>query len=125
MLSFQDYSDFAEYFGSRWNYYLRDIIAGIPIPLVFGKGNFETGLASKLLNLFAENPLPYLDPESKQKMTAAYRGLWHKFEELAFDEPATTHWREARPQEADNIDVGPVTEADLHDDLFRPAEVPF
>ena len=32
---------------------------------------------------------------------------------------------EARPPEADNIDVGPVTEADLHDDLFRPAEVPF
>ncbi len=56
---------------------------------------------------------------------AAQRMLWLKFEELAFDAPAMAHWREARPQEADNIDVGPVTEADLHDDLFRPAEVPF
>ena len=125
MLWFKDYGDFAEYFGARWNYYLRDIIAGIPIPLVFGKGNFETGVASKLLNLFAENPVPFLDPESKQKMTAACRGLWHRFEELAFDAPATVHWREKRPPEADNIDVGPLTEADLQDDLFRPSDVPF
>jgi hypothetical protein len=125
MLWFKDYGDFAEYFGARWNYYLRDIIAGIPIPLVFGKGNFETGVASKLLNLFAENPVPFLDPESKQKMTTACRGLWHRFEELAFDAPATVPWREKRPPEADNIDVGPLTEADLQDDLFRPSDVPF
>jgi hypothetical protein len=82
-------------------------------------------MASKLLNLFAENPVPFLDPESKQKMTAACRGLWHRFEELAFDAPATVHWREKRPPEADNIDVGPLTEADLQDDLFRPSDVPF
>jgi hypothetical protein len=51
--------------------------------------------------------------------------LWLKFEELAFDAPAMAHWRETRPPEADNIDVGPLTEADLHDDLFRPSDVPF
>jgi hypothetical protein len=125
MLCFKDYSDFVEYFGSRWNYYLRDIIASIPIPLRFGKGDFKTGVAAKVLNLFAENPGPFLDPELKQKMTAAHRMLWFKFEELAFEAPARAHWREARPQESDNIDVGPVTEADLHDDLFRPPDLPF
>ena len=77
------------------------------------------------MNLFAENPLPWLDSESKKNLAAAQRLLWLKFEELAFDAPAMAHWRETRPPEADNIDVGPLTEADLHDDLFRPAEVPF
>jgi hypothetical protein len=125
MLGFRDYSLFADCFGPRWNFYLRDIIASIPIPLRFGKGDFETGLAAKLLALYAEDPLPFLDSETKKNLAAAQRMLWLKFEELAFDAPAMAHWRETRPPEADNIDVGPLTEADLHDDLFRPAEVPF
>jgi hypothetical protein len=29
------------------------------------------------------------------------------------------------PREADNIDLGPVTEADLHDDLFESSGNPF
>jgi len=37
MLHFQEYGDFADYFGSRWHYYLGAIIAAIPVPLVFGK----------------------------------------------------------------------------------------
>jgi hypothetical protein len=43
----------------------------------------------------------------------------------AFEAPATAHWREARSPEADNIDAGPVTEADLYDNLFRPLDAPF
>jgi len=101
MLDFRDYSLFADCFGPRWNYYLRDIIASIPIPLRFGKGDFESGMAAKLLALYAEDPLLFLDSESKKKMAAAQRLLWLKFEELAFDAPALAHWREARPQEAD------------------------
>ena len=120
MLNFKDYSFFADFFGSRWNYYLRDIIAVIPIPLVFGKGNFETGLAAKLLAEYAKDPLPFLDPESKKKMSAAYRMLWQKFEEVAFAPSATIH-----RQPADNIDAGPVTEADLNDDLFKTSDAPF
>jgi hypothetical protein len=103
MLDFRDYSLFADCFGPRWNYYLRDIIASIPIPLRFGKGDFESGMAAKLLALYAEDPLPFLDSESKKKMAAAQRMLWLKFEELAFDAPAMAHWRKARPQEADNL----------------------
>ena len=100
-------------------------IASIPMPLRFGKGEFESGVAAKRLALYVADPLAFLEAESKQKMAAASRMLWFKFEELAFKAPATAHWREARSPEADNIDVGPVTEADLHNDLFRPAEEPF
>ena len=125
MLWFKDYGDFADYFGARWNYYLRDIIASIPIPLVFGKGVFESGVAARLLAQYAEDPLPYLDSELKKKMAAACKMMWLKFEELAFDSPAKAHWRGARPEQADNIDVGPVTEADLHDDFFESSGNPF
>ena len=100
-------------------------IASIPMPLRFGKGEFESGVAAKRLALYVADPLAFLEAESKQKMAAASRMLWFKFEELAFKAPATAHWREARSPEADNIDVGPVTEADLHNDLFRPAEETF
>jgi len=61
MLNFQGYEDFADYFGPRWNYYLGDIIAAIPVPMKFKKGDFQSGLAVKILNDFAENPFPYLD----------------------------------------------------------------
>ena len=125
MLDFRDYSLFADCFGPRWNYYLRDIIASIPIPLRFGKGDFESGVAARFLALYVENPLPYLDSELKRKLTAAYRVLWHKFQELAFEVPARAHWQEIGLQEADNIDVGPLTAADLQADLFRPSDVPF
>jgi len=125
MLNFRDYSFFADFFGPRWNYYLRDIIASIPIPLVFGKSNFETGVAAKLLEAYTTDPLPYLDPESKKKMSAAYRMMWRKFEEIAFDVSAGERWQEAMAPEADNIDVGPLTEANLHADLFDTSGNPF
>jgi hypothetical protein len=32
----------------------------------FGKGDFKTGMAAKVLNLFAENPWPLLNVELKQ-----------------------------------------------------------
>ena len=92
---------------------------------MFGKGSFESGVASKMLAEYAADPFPYLGPETKKKMTEAYRMMWRKFEELAFDTPATAHWQTARIQQADNIDVGPVTSADIQDDLFRPPDAPF
>ena len=45
MLNFTDYGDYADYFGPRWHYCIGDIIAGIPIPFKFGKGDFEKGIA--------------------------------------------------------------------------------
>jgi hypothetical protein len=82
MLNFQGYADFADYFGPRWNYYLGDIIASIPVPMKFKKGDFQSGLAVKILNDFAENPFPYLDAETKKTLLAVNTMLLRKFSEL-------------------------------------------
>ena len=125
MLNFQGYADFADYFGPRWNYYLGDIIAAIPVPMKFKKADFQSGLAVKILNDFAENPFPYLDTETKKTLLAVNTMLLRKFSELACDEMAQTRWREAQPAEADNIDVGPLTEAELQGDLLEVSDDPF
>jgi hypothetical protein len=127
MLHFNDYGDFANYFGPRWNYYLGDLIAAIPVPMVFAKGDFERGIAFKILNNFAENPFPYMDEETKKKLSAVNAMLLQKFTELAFDDMSQVRWQESQPAEADNIDVGPLTEADLQEDLdlLESSENPF
>jgi hypothetical protein len=89
------------------------------------QGDFESGLAAKVLRGFAEDPFPVLSKEEKAKMTAAHAALSRKFDELAFDESAAVRWQEARPTEADNIDVGPVRELDSQDDLVEPSGNPF
>ena len=94
MLHFQDYGDFSDYFGPRWNYYLRDIIASIPVPMVFAKGQFKSGVAAKLLNDFTEDPFPYLDEKTKKKMMTVQSALLRKFTELAFDVRAQMRWEE-------------------------------
>ena len=125
MLHFQEYGDFADYFGSRWHYYLGEIIASIPVPLVFGKGQFESGVAAMMLREFAQDPFPYLDEAGKKNMIAAHSALLGKFTELAFDEAAEMRWQESRPAEADNIDAGPATETDLQSDLIEASGNPF
>ena len=125
MLHFQDYGDFANLFGPRWNYYLGDLIAAIPVPIVFAYGDFERGIAAKILDDYAENPIPYLDEETKTKLRAVNSMLLRKFTELAFDEMTEARWQESRSQEADNIDFGPVAETDLHDNLFQSENEPF
>jgi hypothetical protein len=117
--------DFADYFGSRWHYYLGAIIAAIPVPLVFGKGQFESGVAAKVLREFAQDPFPYLDEAEKKKMMAAHSALLGKFTELAFDEVAEMRWQEFQSGEADNMDVGPATETDLQGDLMEASGYPF
>jgi len=114
MLHFENYGDFADYFGPRWHYYLRDIIATIPVPLVFSKGQFERGVAAKLLNDFAEDPFPYLDEKIKKKMTTAHSDLLRKFTELAFDVGAEVRWQETQ-----------AAEADLQNDLVETPNEPF
>jgi hypothetical protein len=105
--------------------WLRDTIASIPIPLIFAKGEFESGVAAKRLAQYAEDPLPFLDSVTKKKLNEAYRELWRKFEDIAFGESAQTRYEAAMHPPADNLDLGPVTEADLHVDLFQPENQPF
>jgi hypothetical protein len=49
--------DFPDYFGSRWHYYLGEIIAAIPVPLVFANASLKA-VAAKPLTVFAEEPFP-------------------------------------------------------------------
>ncbi len=125
ILHLDDYGGFADFLGSRWNYYLGDLIAAIPVPMKFAKGDFECGVAVNILNDYTENPLPYLDEDGKKKMVAVSAALLEKFRELAFDEMAEMRWRESQPAEADEIDLGPVTEADLQHDLLADSNEPF
>ena len=125
VLHFNDYGDFADYLGPRWNYYLGDLIASIPIPMVFGKDDFDRGIAAKILNDYAENPFPYLDEETKKKLLSVNADLLRKFTELAFDEAAEARWQRLERREADNIDVGPLTADDLQGELLANSDNPF
>ena len=125
MLHFREYGEFADYFGPRWHYYLGSIIATIPVPFKFGKNDLKIGLAAKVLQTFSDDPYPWLSKEEKAKMTAADAGLSRKFNELAFDDSAAVRWQASGAAEADNIDVGPVTETDLQNDLIESSGNPF
>ena len=45
--------------------------------------------------------------------------------DLGFDEAEEMRWRNSKPEEADNIDVGPLMEDDLQCDLLAASENPF
>ena len=81
MLNFREYGDFAEYFGPRWNFYLKDSIRWIPMPFRFLKGAFESGLAGAMLANYAGNPAAFLDDRGKAKLGDVSRELWRKFTE--------------------------------------------
>jgi hypothetical protein len=125
MLPFDGYDDFEDYLGPRWHCYLGDIIATIPVPLLFGKGELESGLAAKRLNEFVANPYPYLDETAKKKMAAAHSDLLRRFTELAFDESAQSGRHESQRRGPGNIDVGQATEMDLQPDFFKFPGNPF
>lgn len=91
----------------------------------FAKGDFERGIAAKILSDYAENPAPYLDEEMSNKPTAVQRALLRKFTELAFGELMEMCRDKRRPTEADNIDLGPLTEADLQTAMFESSDDPF
>jgi hypothetical protein len=89
------------------------------VPFKFKKGDFENGVAIKILGDYSENPFPHLDTDTKKQMLAVNSALLRKFSDLAFDEAADMRWRGSRPVEADNIDVGPLTAEDFQDDLLE------
>ncbi len=122
MLQFQEYGDFADYFGSRWHYYIGDIIAAIPVPFKFEKGHFENGVATKVLMEFATNPFPCLDETENKKMTEIQSDLLRKFTELAFDESAAMRWEESQ-DDADNTEEEPAVDA--QGNLFDASDNPF
>jgi hypothetical protein len=88
--------------------------------MVFGKDDFQRGIGAKVLEAYAEDPLPCLDEETKKKMTAVHSALLQKFTELAFDDASEIRWQERT--EPDNLDV-PATESECN--LFETSENPF
>jgi hypothetical protein len=125
MLNFQEYGDFAEYFGSRWNYFLRNSIAWIPVPFQFQRGAFESGFACEILSRYAENPQLCLDERGKEKLTDVSRELWWRFDEAISENVFKARLEPRSMRLGDNFGDGPVTPDDLQDDLFRRSENPF
>jgi hypothetical protein len=125
MLDFREYGDFADYFGSRWHYYLGAIIAAIPIPFVFDKGQFKSGLATKVLMDYAADPFPFLDEAGKKKMRMAHSDLLRKFADLALGESAQTRWQESHRARVDNADAETLVETDLQNELIGSPGNPF
>jgi hypothetical protein len=76
MLPFDGYDEFVDYLGPRWHCYVGDIIATIRVPLVFGKGEFESRVAAKRLNEYVANPHVYLDEAARKKMNTAHSDLF-------------------------------------------------
>jgi hypothetical protein len=120
LLNFREYGDFAEYFGPRWNYYLKDAIAWIPMPFRFLKGAFETGIAGKLLALYAANPEAFLDDREREKLGDVSRALWRRFNETLGESSGSNCER------SDN-DCGDCRDsaADLPEDELTDSNEPF
>ena len=125
MLHFDDYGDFAGYLGRRWNYYLGDLIAAIPMPMRFGKGDFKRGIAAKILNDYAENPEAYLSPGEAKELAEVETALLRKFTDLAFDDDVEGRLERSSLCSGDNVGDGPVTVADLQGELLGGSEHPF
>jgi len=92
---------------------------------VVGKGRFESGVETKVVSDSAEDPFPYLDPETKTKMTAARAALLWKFTESPFDGPAQIRWQLSSPTGADDCDAVPATGMELQNDLLELPGDPF
>ena len=51
------------------------VVAGCPVPLVFGEGRFESGVAAKVLREFAQDPFSYLDEAGEKSILDVFSGL--------------------------------------------------
>jgi hypothetical protein len=123
MLNFQDYGDFAEYFGPRWHFYLKNDLAWIPMPFKFQKGAFESGLAGQVLPDYGERPEIYLDERGKTKLGDVSRGLWRRLEEV-LEESVDLRLRRMAESASDGFVGGPVLPlpVDLQIELIAASE---
>jgi hypothetical protein len=95
------------------------MIAGIPIPFVFAPDYFQSGIAAKVLRLYVEEPLPYLDDAMKKKLATVQSDLLRKFTDIAFGESAESRWRESQRAETKMVGAGLVIETDMQERLFE------
>ncbi len=125
ILQFQEYGDFADYFGPRWNYMLKNAIAWIPVPFRFPKGAFESGFSCIVLADYGEHPEKYLDERGKEKLRDASRELWRRLEETFEDDSEARLRHQVMMVPGDNTGDGPVTPDDLQSPMFHGSEDSF
>lgn len=124
MLGFEDYGDFAEYFDPRWNYYLKNAIAWIPMPILFPKWAFKSGFACMVLADYSENLERFLDEQGKKKIADVSRELWRRLEE-ALEENTEALLKLMAMRVGDNVGDGPASLDALQEGLFRGSDAPF
>jgi hypothetical protein len=124
MLNFHDYGDFAEYFGPRWHFYLKNAIAWVPMPFKFLKGAFESGFAGELLADYGERPEIYLDERGKARLADVSRELWRRLEEI-LEESVDLRLRRMAESASDNFGDGPALPVDLQAELISASDDPF
>ena len=124
MLDFDEYGDFADYFGRRWNFLLKNAIAYIPIPFRFGKGEFGSGFAQAVLAEYARRPEVLLDEREKEKLADASRELWRRFEK-ALEENSEARWKLMALRPGDNVGDRSLTADDSQEELLSPSGDPF
>jgi hypothetical protein len=124
MLDFQEYGDFAEYFGQRWNYLLKNAIAWIPMPFRFGKGEFSSGFAGAGLAEYGLRPEVFLDVRGRKRLADVSRELWQRLEETLEEDCEKRLQRQARCV-GDNVGPRQLTPVDRQEELFCQSEDPF
>lgn len=124
ILRMVDYGDFADFFGPQWNYYLKNTLAWIPMPVRFAKGDFESGLAAQVLARYAENPKLYLDDRGKAKIDQVASELWRHLRK-ALEENTEALLKYQVNCLSDNFGDGPALPEGLQDDLFQNPDEPF
>jgi hypothetical protein len=124
MVGFKDYGDFADYFGPRWHYKLKNAIAEVPQPFRFLKGDFEWGRAVRILQVYASAPESYLDEQDRAKLAGVSRELWRRLEET-FEENSEDLVLLRAQRLGDNAGDGPASKDGLQADLFADPYMPF
>ena len=124
MLNFQGFDDFAEYFDSGWPFRLKSIIAWIPMPFRFRKGDFESGMAARVLKAYALSPKDYLEEREKTKIDDVARELWRRLE-YSLGENAESLVELRSRIAGDNSGDGPATADGLQSGLFDDPYIPF
>jgi hypothetical protein len=125
MLNFEKYEDFADYFGPRWNYLLKNAIAWIPVPFRFLKGAFESGFAYTVLAGYADKPELYLDERGKAKLGDVTRELWRRLNETISEDDCEARLQRQAMRPGDNAGDGPASLDGLQRELLPDSEDPF
>jgi len=124
MLGFQDYGDFSEYFGPRWNYLLKNVIGWVPIPFRFYKDDFASGVAVRTLRAYADTPKQYLDEKERARIDEAACELWRRLEDALGENSEKLVALRSRIA-GDNTGDGPATADGLQAGLFDDPYIPF